>query len=75
MLPSVIVPVLSRHNTSVLASISILYKSWTKVLFLASLTTPTARATLVSKNIPAGIIPIIEPAVCLTVAEIILSLV
>ena len=37
MRPSVIVPVLSRHNTFTLASISKEYRSCTSVLFLASL--------------------------------------
>ena len=70
IVPSVIVPVLSRHSTSVRASISIEYKSCTSVLLLASLITPTASATLVSKNMPAGIMPIIEPAVCLTASTV-----
>ena len=61
IVPSVIVPVLSKHRVSTLANISIEYKSWTKHLFLARVKTPTERVTDVSKNIPAGIIETILP--------------
>ena len=57
ILPSVIVPVLSRHNTLTLASISSEYISCTSVWFLASLTMPTASATLVKRSMPEGIMP------------------
>ena len=59
ILPSVIVPVLSRQSTLTRASISSEYKSCTKVLCLVRRITPTASATLVSSSIPEGIMPII----------------
>ena len=43
IVPSVIVPVLSRHTISALASISIEYISCTSVLFFASRTTLRVR--------------------------------
>ena len=69
IVPSVIVPVLSRQRTSVLASISIEYMSLTNVFLFASLTTPTDKAMVISKNIPAGIIPVIAPLVFETTVE------
>ena len=57
ILPSVIVPVLSRHSTLTRASISREYRSCTRVCFLASLRTPTAIAKDVSSNSPEGIMP------------------
>ena len=61
--PSVIVPVLSKHATSTLASISIQYKSCTNTFFLDNLITLTARTVEVSKTNPSGIIPIIPATV------------
>ena len=56
IVPSVMVPVLSTHKTSVLASISIEYKSCTLAFFLYKDTTPDASAIEVNKFNPAGII-------------------
>ena len=67
ILPSVIVPVLSRHNTSTLANVSIQYSSWTKTFFFASLVTLTASTVLVNNTNPSGIIPI-KAATVLTIA-------
>ena len=58
ILPSVIVPVLSRHSTFTRASISSEYISCTSVFDFASLIIPTASASEVSSSIPEGIIPI-----------------
>jgi len=63
IVPFVIVPVLSRHNVSTRASISIQYNSCTRVRDFAKLITPTARASDVKRNMPAGIIPTIAPIV------------
>ena len=57
-MPSVIVPVLSKHKVSTRAKVSIEYKSWTKTLYLESLKTATAKTVLVNKTNPSGIIPI-----------------
>ena len=73
IIPSVIVPVLSRHNTSVLASVSIQYNSWTKTLYLPSLITDTARTVLVKRTNPSGIIPIRAATVFITALVILLS--
>ena len=54
----VIVPVLSIHKTSVLAKLSILFISWSKTFFSASLIALSASATVVNKYSPSGIIPI-----------------
>ena len=56
IVPSVKVPVLSKHKVSTLESNSTEYKSWAKVLFWASLTTPVAIATEAKRAIPQGII-------------------
>ena len=66
IVPSVIVPVLSRHKTLLLASISMEKRSFTSVFFLLSLITPTASAIVTSKNIPAGTIPVNAPQVFIT---------
>ena len=58
MLPSVRVPVLSQQITSTLASPSIAGRSWTSTRRDASLTTPTAMATLVSSTSPSGTMPL-----------------
>ena len=55
ILPSVMVPVLSRHRVSTRASVSMQYSSCTSVLRFARLMEPTASATLVSKTRPSGI--------------------
>ena len=73
IVPSVMVPVLSRHKTFVLASISIEYRSRTKVFFFASLTTPTASAMVISRNIPAGIMLVNAPDVFVICCSIVLS--
>ena len=57
MVPSVIVPVLSRQRVSTLASVSIQYNSCTSVFFVARTREPSVRATLVSSTRPSGIIP------------------
>ena len=53
----VTVPVLSTHSTSTRARVSMAFISWISVRFRASRTTLTARATLVSRNSPSGIMP------------------
>ena len=69
MLPSVMVPVLSRHKVSTRASISMQGNSRTSTFLCASLSAPTASVMLVSKTIPLGTIPIILPA-ALTMASL-----
>ena len=64
MLPSVIVPVLSRHSVSTRASISMQYSSCTTVFLFARRKKEAASATLVSRKGPAGIMEIMEPASC-----------
>ena len=66
MLPSVIVPVLSRQSTSTRASVSMLYRSCTSVRLRASLMTPTASAIEVSITSPSGIMPTTEATVPVT---------
>ncbi len=63
IVPSVIVPVLSKQSTLTLANISIEYISFTSVFFVPSLITPTASVILVNKYIPEGIIATSEPAI------------
>ena len=63
IVPSVIVPVLSRQSTFARASISIEYMFLTRVFFLASFTTPTVKPTVIRRYIPAGIIPVSAPLV------------
>ena len=58
ILPSVIVPVLSRQSTLTRASISREYRSCTRVCFFASRLTPNAMASDVKSNSPEGIMPI-----------------
>ena len=67
IVPSVIVPVLSRQSTSARASISIEYMSCTSVLFLASFSTLSVRVRVTRRYIPAGIMPMTEPLVFSTV--------
>ena len=67
MLPSVIVPVLSRHSTSTLASVSTQYISCARVWCLASLITLRQNTTDVSATRPLGIMPTNEPIVVSTV--------
>ena len=57
ILPSVRVPVLSRHRTSTRASVSMQKSSWTRVFLRPKLMTPTASAMLMSSTSPSGIIP------------------
>ena len=57
ILPSVIVPVLSRHRTLTRASISREYISCTSVLYFARRIMPTESATVVSSNKPEGTMP------------------
>ena len=57
--PSVIVPVLSTHNTSTLAKTSVADNCCTNVLYFASLTTDTIKVALVRRTKPSGIIPTI----------------
>ena len=64
--PSVIVPVLSKHKVSTLASVSIQYSSCTNTLLFESLITLTASTVLVRRINPSGIIPIIAATVCIT---------
>ena len=69
MLPSVIVPVLSKHNVSTRASISMQYSSCARVLFLLSRKKDAPNATLVNKKGPAGIMEITDPLVARTVSN------
>ena len=63
IVPSVMVPVLSRHSTSVHDSISIPCNFWISTFFLAIFNTPAVKAIEVSKTKPSGIIPIIPATV------------
>ncbi len=58
MLPSVSVPVLSQQIRSTRASPSMAGRSCTSTRRAASLTTPTAMATLVSSTSPSGTMPV-----------------
>ena len=60
---SVIVPVLSTHNTLTRASVSMHFISWIKTFFCARRTEDTAIATLESKYNPSGIIPMIAATI------------
>ena len=66
IIPSVNVPVLSKHNVSTLASVSIQYNSCTNTFDLDSLITLTAKTVLVRRMSPSGIIPIIAATVFIT---------
>ena len=55
--PSVKVPVLSKHRTSIRDKVSILNISWTKVFIFPNLTTLAAKDTLVNRTSPLGSIP------------------
>ena len=57
ILPSVIVPVLSKHKVSMCANVSTLYKSWTNTRFLASFITPVAKDIVIRSISPFGNIP------------------
>ena len=70
ILPSVMVPVLSRQRVSTLANVSVQYISWARVLCAASLIVLTAITTLVRRYSPSGIIPISAAAV-LTIARLV----
>jgi hypothetical protein len=67
------VPVLSTHKTSTRASVSIEFMSWTRVFFWASRTTDTARATLVSRYSPSGIMPMREATTAGTASKKVVS--
>ena len=54
-MPSVRVPVLSKHKVFTLDKDSTEYKFWAKVWVCANLTTPVAIATDANKAIPNGI--------------------
>ena len=66
IVPSVIVPVLSKHRTLARASISMEYRFLTSVFFLPSLITPTDNPTVINRYMPAGIIPVSAPLVLVT---------
>ena len=63
--PVVIVPVLSKHNTSTRANASIASISCTSAFFLARRPTPRIKETLVKSTSPSGIMPR-TPATVLT---------
>ena len=63
---SVIVPVLSTHSTSTLASVSILFISCSNTLFFASRMVLNANAIVVSRYSPSGIMPMIAATVDVT---------
>ncbi len=71
--PSVIVPVLSRHNTSTLAKTSVAGSSCTRVSHLESLITATIKVALVKSTNPSGTIPIIPEAAPITASCQLLS--
>ena len=54
---SVMVPVLSTQSTSTRARVSMLFMSWTRTRWRLSFWADTARATLVSRYSPSGIMP------------------
>ena len=58
ILGSVMVPVLSTHSTSTRARASMQFQSWTSTRFRLSFWVETARATLVSRYSPSGIMPV-----------------
>jgi len=64
----VIVPVLSTHKTSTLARLSILFISCRITFFLASFPALIAKATVVNKYKPSGIIPINADTIELTLS-------
>ena len=66
IIPSVIVPVLSRQRVSTRAKLSVAYKSCDKTLYLESLIILTANTLLVRRTSPSGIIPIIAATVFTT---------
>ena len=57
ILPSVSVPVLSRHKVSTCANVSRANSSCTNTFFLESAMIPTARLMLMSSTRPFGSIP------------------
>ena len=63
ILPSVMVPVLSRHSTFTRASISNEYRSCTRVLCVIKRRMPTVSAKLVKSNMPEGIMPMMTVTV------------
>ena len=63
MLPVVIVPVLSMHSTSVLASISKEYISCTNTFFFDKTSTPATSVVENKRYIPEGIIEINAPQI------------
>ena len=69
MVPSVMVPVLSRQRVSTLASVSIQYSSCTRVFLFARTSAPSVSATLVRRISPSGIIPR-TPATMLTIESL-----
>ena len=66
ILPSVMVPVLSKQMTFTLARVSIQYNCWTRTLYLDSLITLTAITELVRRIRPSGIMPIKAATVAIT---------
>ena len=66
MVPSVMVPVLSRHRVSTRANVSTQYKSRTRVFRAESFTTLTAKHTLTSSTRPSGIMPTMAAVVLTT---------
>ena len=57
MLPSVMVPVLSKQSTSTWASVSREYSSCTNTLRFAKRPTPTAKLMLINRTRPLGSMP------------------
>ena len=66
MVPSVMVPVLSRHRVSTRARVSTQYRSRTRVFRAESFTTLTAKHTLTSSTSPSGIMPTMAAVVLTT---------
>ena len=66
MVPSVMVPVLSKHRVSTRARVSMQYMSCTRVLRAESLMTLTAKARLMRSTSPSGIMPTMAAAVLTT---------
>ena len=69
ILLSVIVPVLSTHSTSTLASVSVLFISCSMTLLRASLTALITRVMLTRRYSPSGIIPMTAATMDVTDSE------
>ena len=71
---SVIVPVLSTHNTSTRDKVSMLFMSCKRTFFVANRMVPSAKATVASKYNPSGIMPITAATAAVTLRATVSSL-